>query len=90
MRKYIRSRDLSAKEKLQYHLASYNLGIGIVKTAVDKAKSKGVSNPKWKNLLNNVKEESYLYKAIPSSWGKSEKYKEVTEYVEFIIKRAEQ
>ena len=82
-------------EKTKFYLAIYNLGITAVKKAVKEKYSGNKNILKWDDLitestkLKDIK-DSPLYKAIPAYMDKKEKYDEVTNYVENIIKRKNQ
>ncbi|NLE02383.1 MAG: peptidoglycan DD-metalloendopeptidase family protein [Fibrobacter sp.] len=77
---------LPDEEEIKFYLAAYNGGEGTVQKAY---KACGVVNAKWEDLIKG-KETSGLWAAIPESWDRESKYKEITQYVSDIIARATQ
>jgi len=71
----------SRLEKEQLYVASYNAGQGTIGGALKNAISDGFVAPKWEDLIaRNKASDSYLWKAMPSSWNRESKYNEITNY----------
>ena len=78
------SKPLEEDEREKFYLAAYNAGEGTVQKAYKYCRQE---NPTWDTLVDGWK-TSYLWCAIPESWGKRDKYKEITMYVCEIIMRS--
>jgi hypothetical protein len=74
---------LDPKEKEKFYVAAYNAGEGTIQKAF---KGSGTDNPTWDDLIEG-EEKSYLWEAIPTSWGRQDKYREITRYVSDILAR---
>ena len=78
------SEPLEEDEKEKFYLAAYNAGEGTIRKAYMYCKQ---GNPTW-DMLSDGKQKSYLWQAIPESWGKRDKHKEITMYVHTIKTRS--
>jgi hypothetical protein len=74
---------LETKEKEKFYVAAYNAGEGTIQKAF---KGSGADSPTWDDLIDG-ESKSYLWEAIPTSWGRPDKYREITRYVSDILAR---
>jgi len=74
---------LETKEKEKFYVAAYNAGEGTIQKAF---KGSGADSPTWDDLIEG-ESKSYLWEAIPTSWGRPDKYREITKYVSDILAR---
>ena len=74
---------LPESEKQKFYVAAYNAGQGTVLKAW---KNFGRKDCTWDQLISGD-ESSALWQAIPKSWIRDSKYKEITQYVSKILKR---
>ncbi len=79
--------ELNEDEKSKFYLAAYNAGQGTIQQAYKFSNKKAAL---WDDLIKTPNETSPLFKAIPESWGKKDKFREIAEYVAHILARKNQ
>jgi hypothetical protein len=82
--------NISLEEKYKFYMAGYNAGQGRMRNCLKIAYELKIKNPTWEDMITLPKESSVLWKAMPSSLDRAGKFKEITEYVELIMKRVSQ
>lgn len=82
--------SLTLIDRYKMYLAAYNAGQGTIQKCIRFAKAAGIEKPKWEDFLHDNMKEAHLWLAMSSSWRSEAKYKEITHYVEDIIKRVSQ
>ena len=81
---------ISMLERYKLYIASYNGGQGTIEKCLIAADKAGVKNPVFDSFLAADPSNSILWEAIPESWGREDKYDEISEYVENVINRIAQ
>ncbi len=71
-------------------MPAYNGGQGRMEKCLVAANKVGIKNPVFADFLSSKPSDSILWKAMPEKYDHEGKYKEISEYVEYITKRVEQ
>jgi len=84
---------LNEMERWKLYIAAYNIGGGTVTRAISNHYSGSGNLIKWKDLTTSKSgrvQDSAICQEMPVKWDRKAKYKEITSFVSWVVRRASQ